>query len=476
MTDGSSDAATDRRRPRNTVTRRKLLLAAPVVAAVGFGAFVAVAGCGPFRSDDDDSDAMETAQATPTADVTVPLTLLMPDASGNQTIAISEVLKDAAFAAAHKVKQAPLRPTGGQTYSEAVTQLAAAGTSPDLVWMDQFALPTLAAQGVTRALTEYTRRDFDFSTDRYWPHILSSGAYRGTLHALPLSAGVCTLLYNPALFKQTSTPLPEANWRLTDFLALARSLNDATGTPRVWGVLQSPLVPPFFALAWQEGSTLFQDREWNVTHPAVIAALQFQADLILTHEVAPPLSLVNYRADNLTLSLTNTAEDMLLSGQIGMAGALVRAEPFWRRPGRAPLELATLPRGNEAATWGLVEHMVGIADAGSRPDAAYEALYPLAQAAAQTLSLPALRTSAEALRTIHRTLTVNDSLMLVESMEQSRYIDADAPEWLAFLVMASLIFPVLTGQTTAHQAAIDTQNAIQMQLNAAQATPTAQAS
>ena len=59
---------------------------------------------------------------------------------------------------------------------------------------------------MTRELTEYTRRDIDFSTDNFWPHILSSGAYRGTLHALPLAASVCALLYNPALFSQTNTP------------------------------------------------------------------------------------------------------------------------------------------------------------------------------------------------------------------------------------------------------------------------------
>ena len=450
------------------MTRRKLLRAAPFVSAAAFAPLLQA--CGPFRSDD--SDAEEAAQTPPTAEPATPLTLLMPDASGGQTRAMGAVLEEAIFAAAHVVEAVSLRPTGGQTYSEAVTNLVAAGTRPDLVWMDQFALPTLASQGVTRSLTEYTRRDMDFSTERYWPHVLSSGAYRGTLHALPLSAAVCTLLYNPALFTQTNTPLPEANWRWTDFLALAQSLNDATGTPRVWGFLQAPLVPPFFALAWQEGSTLFQDRNWEVTHPGVIAALQFQADLILNHEVAPPFELVDYRADNLTLNLTNKAQEMLLSGQIAMSGSLVRAEPFWRGTGRAALELVTLPRSRDAATWGLVEHMVGIAEESNRPDAAYEALYPLAQAASRSLSLPALRTSAEELRTTHRTLTVNDSLVLVESMEQSQYIDADAPEWLAFLVLASLVFPVLTGQATAHQAATDTHNAIQMQLNSAQATPT----
>ena len=445
------------------MTRRKLLFLAPFVPAI-------VGACGPFSSDD--SETEESLGTSVTVTPATALTLLMPDASGDQTGEMGAVLEEATFAEQYTIEPVALRPMGGQTYSEAVTQLAAAGTSPDLVWMDQFALPTLAEQGVTRELTEYTRRDIDFSTDNFWPHILSSGAYRGTLHALPLAASVCALLYNPALFSQTNTPLPEDNWSWQDFLTLAQSLNDETATPRVWGTLQAPLVPPFFAMAWQDGSTLFQDRNWDVTHPGVIDALQFQANLILHHEVAPPLNVVDYRTDNLTINLTDKARDMMLSGQIAMVGGMVKAEVFWRGAGRASLELVEVPRGNDAATWGMTEHMAGVAQESNQPDAAYEVLDPLLQAASLILSMPAIRVSAETLRSVHQTLTVNDSLVLLESMEQSQYIDADAPEWLAFLIFASLVFPVLTGQATAQEAAADTHNAIQMQIQSAQASPT----
>ena len=225
-------------------------------------------------------------------------------------------------------------------------------------------------------------------------------------------------------------------------------------------------------MAWQDGSTLFQDRNWDVTHPGVIDALQFQANLILHHEVAPPLNVVDYRTDNLTINLTDKARDMMLSGQIAMVGSMVKAEVFWRGAGRASLELVEVPRGNDAATWGMTEHMAGVAQGSNQPDAAYEVLDPLLQAASLILSMPAIRVSAETLRFVHQTLTVNDSLVLLESMEQSQYIDADAPEWLAFLIFASLVFPVLTGQATAQQAADDTHNAIQMQIQSALATPT----
>lgn len=446
------------------MTRRRLLIAAALVPA-------AVAACGPFSSDDAESDEVTATAPAPT-DVPVTLTLLLPDASGSQTRQMQGVLEEEAFAGQYTVEPVSLRPTGGQTYSEAVTALAAAGTSPDLVWMDQFALPTLAEQGVTRALTEFTRRDMDFATESYWPHILSSGAFRGTLHALPLAASVCTLLYNPALFSQSNTPLPDDNWNWQDFLTLARSLNDPAATPRVWGALQAPLIPPFFALAWQEGSTLFQDRNWDVTHDGVVSALQFQADLILRHEVAPPLNIVDYGTNNLTISLTDKAQDMILSGQIAMMGGMVRAEVFWRGAGRASLELVEVPHGDSAATWGMAEHMAGVAEESNHPDAAYDVLAPLTEAAALVLSMPAKRTSAEALRSLHQTLTVNDSAVLVKSMEQSQYIDADAPEWLAFVILASLVFPVLTGQSSAHQAAADTHEAIRMQLQTVEATPT----
>lgn len=445
------------------MTRRNLLFLAPFVPAI-------VGACGPFRSDDSESDEFSTTTATATP--ASALTLLMPDASGSESGEMNSVLEEVTFADQYTVKPVPLRPTGGQTYSEAVTALVAAGTRPDLVWMEQFALPTLAQQGVTRDLSEFTRRDIEFSTDDFWPHILSSGTHRGTLHALPLAASVCSLLYNPALFSQTNTPLPTDDWSWQSFLTLAQSLNNPTATPRVWGVLQAPLIPPFFAMAWQEGSTIFQDRNWDVTHAGVIEALQFQADLILDHEVAPPLDIVDYRTNNLTIGLTDKARDMITTGQIAMTGGMLKAEVFWRGLGGASLELATMPRGNDSATWGMAEHMIGVAQESSQPDAAYEVLDPMLDAASLILSMPAIRVDAETLRTVHQTLTVNDSLVLLESMEQSQYIDADAPEWLAFLVLASLVFPVLTGQATAHQAATDTQNAIQMQIQTAEATPT----
>ncbi len=445
------------------MTRRNLIILASFVPAV-------VAACGPFASDDSETD--DSVLSSPTAATSATLTLIMPDASSGQSSEMAAVLKETTFAESHTVKPVALRPSGGQTYSEAVTQLVAAGTRPDLVWMDQFALPTLATQGVTRPLTEFTRRDIDFSTDDFWPHILSSGANRGSLHALPLAASVCTLLYNPALFTSSNTPLPEDNWSWQDFLTLAQSLNDSTATPRVWGFLQAPLIPPFFAMAWQDGSTLFQDQNWDITHEGVIDALQFQANLILHHEVAPPLDVVDYRTDNLRIDLTDKARDMILSGQIAMMGGMLKAEVFWRSAGGASLELVEMPQGNDAATWGMAEHMAGVAQESNQADAAYEVLKPLTEAAALILSMPAKRTSAEALRSLHQTLTVNDSVVLIESMEQSQYIDADAPEWLAFLIFASLVFPVLTGQSSAHQAAADTHNAIQMQIQTAQATPT----
>ena len=438
------------------VTRRNLLFLASFVPAV-------VAACGPFSRDSSDADEPE-GLATPTSGP-VALTMIMPDASGGQTREMVAVLGEETFAGQYTVQPVPLRPTGGQTYSEAVTALAAAGTGTDLIWMDQFALPTLAGQGVTQDLGEFTRRDIEFSTDEFWPHILSSGAYRGTLHAFPLAASVCTMMYNPTLFAQQNIPLPADNWNWQEFLTLAQALDDPTATPRVWGVLQAPLIPPFFALSWQEGSTLFQDRNWDVTHAGVISALQVQADLILRHEVAPPLNLVDYRADNLTLNLTSRAQTMILAGQIAMTGGMVDAEVYWRGSGRASLELVEMPRGSDAATWGMVTHMAGVAQESVQADAAYEVLNPLLQAASLVLSMPAIRMDAETLRSIHQTLTVNDSLVLLESMEQSQYIDADAPEWIAFLVMASLVFPVLSGQATAHQAAQDTHEAIQMQLN-----------
>ena len=130
------------------MTRRKLLFLVPFVPVI-------VGACGPFSSDD--SETEESLGTSAIATPATALTLLMPDATGGQTGEMGAVIEEATFAEQYTVRPVALRPTGGQTYSEAVTALVAAGTRPDLVWMDQFALPTLAQQGVTRSLTDYTR-------------------------------------------------------------------------------------------------------------------------------------------------------------------------------------------------------------------------------------------------------------------------------------------------------------------------------
>ena len=68
------------------MTRRNLLLLASFVPAV-------VAACGPFASDDSESDETPgTSAATP--DAPSILTLLMPDASGSQTREMAAVLEE----------------------------------------------------------------------------------------------------------------------------------------------------------------------------------------------------------------------------------------------------------------------------------------------------------------------------------------------------------------------------------------------
>ena len=96
------------------MTRRKLLFLAPFVPAI-------VGACGPFSSDD--SETEESLGKSTTATPATALTLLMPDASGDQTGEMGAVLEEATFAEQYTIEPVALRPMGGQTYSEAVTAI-----------------------------------------------------------------------------------------------------------------------------------------------------------------------------------------------------------------------------------------------------------------------------------------------------------------------------------------------------------------
>lgn len=89
----------------------------------------------------------------------------------------------------------------------------AAGVPIDLVHLPTPHVPLSAFKGLLEPIDPFIQKDPSFSLRDYYPPILSSISYNGTLYALPMGqAGPLVLYYNADLFNEVGIPYPTMAW------------------------------------------------------------------------------------------------------------------------------------------------------------------------------------------------------------------------------------------------------------------------
>ena len=90
--------------------------------------------------------------------------------------------------------------------------------------------PQYAAQGVLENLDSYIKES-GYSLDDYWPGLLESAKYEGSVYGFPRDIEVNVLYYNKDLFDKAGVAYPTDSWTWKDLLAAAEKLTvkDASG-------------------------------------------------------------------------------------------------------------------------------------------------------------------------------------------------------------------------------------------------------
>ncbi len=99
---------------------------------------------------------------------------------------------------------------------------------PDIAFL--WPTPSYAAQGVLENLDPYIQKS-GYDLKDYWPGLLESAKYQGSVYGLPRDNEVNVLYYNKDLFDKAGVKYPDENWKWGDLLTAAEKLTvtDAGG-------------------------------------------------------------------------------------------------------------------------------------------------------------------------------------------------------------------------------------------------------
>ncbi|MGI5282491.1 sugar ABC transporter substrate-binding protein [Nonomuraea polychroma] len=186
----------------------------------------------------------------------------------------------------------------------------ASGTVPDLVeepggWVQEFAV-----SGNARSLQDFVDRDgqaMGFPSD-WQPVTVERNSYQGKVYGVQLHFTCNTLLYNKAMLREAGVEVP-TTWE--EFLAAAQKLTK----DGVYGVALNQDHTYMWPWMVQAGVTPYDTQTRKIMEPRedAVAALQFQADLVHKHKVAPvPVSGTDYSGPQKLFSAKRAA--MIFTG------------------------------------------------------------------------------------------------------------------------------------------------------------------
>jgi multiple sugar transport system substrate-binding protein len=178
-------------------------------------------------------------------------------------------------------------------------------TSSDLEEIDAFlAYPDEVTQfrdaGLIVNLDPFIENDESFGLNDFYPGATQLFINNGKIWAIPAGMDVMVLFYNQDYFDLYNAPYPQIGWTWSDFLAIAQAATDPEAGNFAYGPLSYTADQDYVDLVlfiYLHGGRLFDDLQNPTTttfdDPLTIEAVQWYADLIYEHNVAPTPSQLN---------------------------------------------------------------------------------------------------------------------------------------------------------------------------------------
>lgn len=205
-----------------------------------------------------------------------------------------------------------------QQYDDKLKTMFAAHTPPDVMYMGLENFPGLAQRGVFLNLQPYITRDKkEINIEDFYPVLMKQFEYEGNYYGIAKDFTTLVLYYNRNLFDEAGIKYPDKNWTWDNFLSACKKLTkdvDGDGRPDRYGFVVETWFQEWAAWIWQNGGELMNPSrtQWLLGSPKYIAqnaeAVQFLADLIYKHKVAP----------NPTVTSDMGTSDMFLTGKVAM--------------------------------------------------------------------------------------------------------------------------------------------------------------
>lgn len=250
-------------------------------------------------------------------------------------------------------------------YTEKLRLQFIGGSAPDVMYVKQENLEAYAGREWLLPLDERIERDkAEVDPEDFYPQIFDRFQYRGKRYGIGKDFATLVVYYNRDLFDAWDVPYPKAGWTWDDFLATSKALSKGD----TYGFLVETWAEELFPWIWQAGGDVARvgpnGPEWVMGKPEFLdgsaEGLQFLADLIWKHKVAPSPSVTRDLGGNAPFT----------KGRVAMCTYGRWASMEFRRIKDFEWDVVELPRHKQRAT-STFAVAYGIANNSRQPDKAW---------------------------------------------------------------------------------------------------------
>ena len=200
-------------------------------------------------------------------------------------------------------------------YSDKLNAMFAGGEYPDVFYLHKQDFYKYASKNQLLPLDSYSK-EADFNLSDFYPKLVDAFTFGGTLYGIPKDWTSFVLYYNKDMFDAEKLAYPNENWTWDDFLKAAKALTkdiNSDGQIDTYGIVIETWADWYNSWIKQNGGEIFDGSgNWVFGNPKYINAnaesIQFIADLINKHKVAPDIST----------SKQLGKEDMFMNGKVAM--------------------------------------------------------------------------------------------------------------------------------------------------------------
>lgn len=255
-------------------------------------------------------------------------------------------------------------------YLAKITAMMAAGTPPDVFFLNNIDFPGMASRGVLAPLDSFIQKE-KYPTADIFPGIMKAFQWEGKQYGLPRDVSNLVVFYNRDLLKKAGLPDPKPDWTWEDFLRYAKALTVEKDGKRVqWGVSFQTFYLFWEPWVWSAGGRFYSPdhTRFLLNSPASLEGLQFYLDLRYKHHVAPTPEEAQDRG----------AFTMFLNGQTAMI-----VDGRWRVPtlkarAKFAFDVVPFPRGKAGSIVDIDGSGWVMAAGTKNPEAAWKLLAFLA--------------------------------------------------------------------------------------------------